>query len=93
MNSQPAVSRPLPLQGAYNVRDLGGYPAKDGKLTKRKAFLRADSLADLTADDRIFLYDYGVRLVIDLRSEMGNEAQSRRHRFPKYGIFQLPFAG
>lgn len=70
MNSQPAVSRPLPLQGAYNVRDLGGYPAKNGKLTKHKAFLRADSLANLTADDRIFLYNYGVRLVIDLRSEM-----------------------
>lgn len=64
------ASKPLPLQGAYNVRDLGGYPAGGGRLTKHKAFLRADSLANLTADDRKFLYDYGVRLVIDLRSEM-----------------------
>ncbi len=63
------ISQPLPLKGAYNVRDLGGYPTKEGKTTKYKSFLRADSLANLNADDRKYLYDYGVRLVIDLRAE------------------------
>ena len=63
------ISQPLPLTGAYNVRDLGGYPVQEGKTTKYKSFLRADSLANLTGDDRKYLYDYGVRLVIDLRAE------------------------
>ncbi|MEA5002236.1 MAG: tyrosine-protein phosphatase [Christensenella sp.] len=63
------ISQPLSLSGAYNVRDLGGYPADEDKTTKCKSFLRADSLANLSADDRKFLYDYGVRLVIDLRAE------------------------
>ena len=62
------VSKPLPLTGAHNVRDLGGYPTEDGKRTKYKAFLRGDSLNGLTGKDRAFLAEYGVTLVIDLRS-------------------------
>ena len=62
------VSTPLPLAGAHNVRDLGGYPTEDGKRTKYKAFLRGDSLNGLTGKDRAFLAEYGVTLVIDLRS-------------------------
>lgn len=58
----------LPLEGAKNVRELGGYPAQNGTPTKWRSFLRADGLSRLTEDDARFLYDYGVRTVIDLRS-------------------------
>ena len=57
----------LPLQNAYNVRDLGGY-ACDGGVTDWRAFVRADSLHRLSGDDVDFLLDYGIRTVIDLRS-------------------------
>ena len=57
----------LPLDGAVNVRELGGYPTSSGGCTKFHRFLRADGLSRLTKRDRRFLYDYGVRTVIDLR--------------------------
>lgn len=63
------VSKPLPLEGAHNVRDLGGYTTKDGKTTKNHVFLRGDSLNGLTKEDRAFLDQYGVRFVIDVRSK------------------------
>lgn len=63
------ISKPLPLQGAYNVRDLGGYPAANKKTTKHKVFLRGDSLNGLTKEDRGYLDEYGVRLVIDVRGK------------------------
>lgn len=57
----------LPLDGAVNVRELGGYPTLNGSYTEYHRFLRADGLSRLTMRDRKFLYDYGVRVVIDLR--------------------------
>ncbi|MCD8379306.1 MAG: tyrosine-protein phosphatase [Lachnospiraceae bacterium] len=63
------VSEPLRLDGAKNIRDMGGYPTKDG-VTARGAFLRADGLQELTDRDIETLEQYGVRRVIDLRSDM-----------------------
>lgn len=57
----------LPLEGAHNVRELGGYPAADGRPLCFHRFLRADSLSYLTADDAAFLQGYGLRTIIDLR--------------------------
>ena len=57
----------LPLEGAHNVRELGGFPVKGGGQTRYHRFLRADRLCDLTQADCDFLYAYGVRAVIDLR--------------------------
>lgn len=59
----------LPLEGAFNVRDLGGYASGGGEPLRFHQFLRADGLARLTREDVQFLLDYGVRTVIDLRSE------------------------
>ena len=57
----------LPLEGAHNVRELGGYPTASGRSTRYHRFLRSDALAFLTEADREFLYGYGVRAVLDLR--------------------------
>ncbi len=56
----------LPLTGAYNVRDLGGYPCEAG-CTAWRAFLRADDLGRLTMSDIGFLKEYGLAAVVDLR--------------------------
>ncbi len=58
----------LPLKNAYNVRDLGGYPC-DGGVTGWRAFIRADGLERLDETDILFLREYGVKTVIDLRSD------------------------
>ena len=59
--------RRLDLAGAYNVRDLGGYPTLDGRLTRWGKFLRADGLHALTAESQDALIDYGVGTAVDLR--------------------------
>lgn len=59
----------LPLANSLNTRDLGGYAAKEGSVTKFGVFLRSDDISELTEGDKSFLYDYGVRMVIDLRSD------------------------
>ena len=65
-----AVSRPLPLEGAANVRDLGGYPIAGNPrhVTARGAFLRGDDLSALSAQDVASLTAYGLSLDIDVRS-------------------------
>ena len=60
--------RHLAIEGAYNIRDLGGYPTLDGRRTRWKTFIRASSLHRLPPDSQAALVDYGIRTVIDLRS-------------------------
>lgn len=59
----------IQLEGAFNVRDLGGLPVKDGGTTRERVLLRADSLDRLTeADVEVLTGKHGLRHVIDLRS-------------------------
>ena len=60
-------SRHLPLPGTYNVRDLGGYRTRNGRITRWRAFFRADSLHRLPPEAQAMLLDHGVRTVLDLR--------------------------
>ena len=61
------LARHLDIDGAYNVRDLGGYPTSDGRQTRWKTFVRAASLHALQPASQSALIDYGIRTVIDLR--------------------------
>ena len=59
----------IDLDGAVNVRDLGGLPTEDGRGTARGRLLRADNLQELSASDVARLVrDIGVTTVVDLRS-------------------------
>jgi hypothetical protein len=60
--------RILPLVGAYNFRDLGGYPTEDGRLTRWGRLFRSDTLHELTLADLAVLRDLGLAGVIDLRT-------------------------
>jgi len=60
---------PLQLEGSKNTRELGGYPTAAGGNTANGQFLRSDNPSKFTEKDIMRLYDYGVRLVIDFRSE------------------------
>jgi protein-tyrosine phosphatase len=61
--------RLLPMQGAYNVRDLGGYPAADGKNVKWRTVLRSGDLNKLTDSDLTCLANVGVRVIVDFRGD------------------------
>jgi len=65
--------RHLHWDACLNVRDLGGFPTRDGRTTRSHAVIRADNLCRLTAHGRAALMRYGVRTAIDLR-EPGEHA-------------------
>ena len=58
----------LPMENAYNVRELGGYATKKGSITIHHQFLRSENLTDITEEDKTFLIEYGLSGIIDLRS-------------------------
>ncbi len=60
-------TRHLPLEGTRNVRDVGGYPARDGRTTRWRTLLRSDELTALPPHAQAQLIDIGIRQVIDLR--------------------------
>lgn len=57
----------LPLEGLVNARDLGGFPTKDGRVTKYGVFVRSEVPKALTENDISFLRRYGVSLSLDFR--------------------------
>lgn len=70
-----AGERRVPLEGAVNFRDLGGYPTLDGTWTKWGRIFRSDGLHRLTETDLETLSRLGIRAVYDLRgdNERANE--------------------
>jgi protein-tyrosine phosphatase len=59
----------IDLEGAVNVRDVGGMPTADGGETVYRRLLRSENLQELTAEDIALLVDeIGVTTVVDLRS-------------------------
>ncbi|MFI1813176.1 tyrosine-protein phosphatase [Streptomyces sp. NPDC020422] len=59
--------RQIPLQGAVNVRDLGGYLTYDGARVRRGLVYRGDHLAKLTEADLATLAGLGLGRVVDFR--------------------------
>ncbi|NUU07541.1 tyrosine-protein phosphatase [Leifsonia sp. C5G2] len=63
----------LPIDGTYNFRDVGGYPAAGGTTRVGKLY-RADALGRLGESGRKALRELGVRVVIDLRDDFEVES-------------------
>jgi protein-tyrosine phosphatase len=70
------VERLIPLDGAVNFRDLGGYVTEDGLRTRWRVLFRADGLSELTESDLATMRELGIRTVVDLRS--GQEVEQSR---------------
>ncbi|MDR2081459.1 MAG: tyrosine-protein phosphatase [Campylobacteraceae bacterium] len=64
-----ASERLLPMQGAYNVRDVGGYKTTNGKTVKWGKVFRSGDLNQLTNADITYLENIGIKTVVDFRSE------------------------
>ena len=65
MSVTPA--RHLNLSGASNFRDLGGYPAGDGRTVRWRQIFRSNHLGHLTDEDVSVLRELGVRSAFDFR--------------------------
>src|ERR1700716_3037082 len=65
MSESPA--RHLNLAGASNFRDLGGYPARDGRAVRWRQIFRSNPLGHVTAADIETLRGLGLRSAFDFR--------------------------
>lgn len=68
--------RALPLQGASNFRDLGGYRGHGGRALRWRRVFRSDHLAALTPQDLDQLQALGVARAVDFRGEAERAAQA-----------------
>ena len=59
--------RRLPLEGASNFRDLGGYKTKDGRTVRWRKIFRSGAMDRLSDADLVVLHDLGLRTICDLR--------------------------
>lgn len=66
-SKQRADSQLLPLEGAGNFRDLGGYPTSDGRHVRWGIFYRAGHLHNLTNRDMAYLDGLNLSRIVDFR--------------------------
>lgn len=60
-------TRRLLTKGLYNARDLGGFPTRDGRVTKFGVYVRSEAPAEIPAEDVSYLRRYGVTASMDFR--------------------------
>ncbi len=68
--------RHLPLQGASNFRDLGGYQGHDGRSVRWRVLFRSDHLANLTQADLGQLQALQIGRSFDFRGVQESAAQA-----------------
>jgi len=68
--------RHIPLNGATNFRDLGGYVGHEGQPVKWRQIFRSDHLASLDTQDLSKLKTLGIQRSLDFRGEKESQAQS-----------------
>lgn len=61
--------RLLPMDGAHNTRELGGYKTLDGRSIKWGMLFRSDKLSDISNTDQEYLQTLGIKKIVDFRSE------------------------
>jgi protein-tyrosine phosphatase len=74
------MDRVIPLEGAFNFRDFGGYNTTDGRMVKRGILFRSDELSRLSHKDREKLSALNLKTICDLRTP--NERKAKPDRLP-----------
>lgn len=63
------MDRIIQLRGSRNVRELGGYATKSGKKIAWHKLIRSAKLSNLNQHDIEVVQKYGIKTIIDFRSE------------------------
>lgn len=74
----PDRSRLLPLEGALNLRDFGGYPSAHGGHVRRRMLYRSGAMHRLSSEAERQLAELGIAVVWDLRRRAEREAEPTR---------------
>ncbi|MFL2528733.1 MAG: tyrosine-protein phosphatase [Candidatus Azotimanducaceae bacterium] len=69
--------RHFPFEGCFNFRDVGGYPAANGRRLRWGFYFRAGRQDRMTLKDHEKIADLGIRTQIDLRRRDELEDQGR----------------
>ena len=65
--SSTSPGQRIELEGALNLRDIGGWSTIDGRTVRRGIAYRCDRLSELTENDHTILGGLGIVTVIDFR--------------------------
>lgn len=76
----PEATRRVPLEGAYNFRETGGYPTMDHRWVRSGLVFRTDHLNELSDSDIDTLETIGIRTVYDFR--LNDEVTRQPSRLP-----------
>ena len=76
------LDRIIALEGGRNFRDLGGYPAADGRRVKWRTLFRSGTLCQLTATAIETLDALSIRAAYDLRT--ADERRAEPHAWPRH---------
>lgn len=60
--------RVVPISGSHNLRDIGGYETRDGKVTGWRKVYRSGTLSEIEPEAVDALSDLGLKVVCDLRA-------------------------
>lgn len=82
----------MPVEGTHNFRDVGGYPARDGR-TRFGQLYRSDSLAGVTAGGAGDLALLRLGVVIDLRTDLEVRQDHSANVLPGAVRIRLPIHG
>jgi protein-tyrosine phosphatase len=66
------------IWSAPNLRDIGGYPTRDGDRVRTGVVYRSSALHQLAGDDAAAFARLGIRTVYDLRSDPERQAQAEQ---------------
>lgn len=62
------AERRVPVEGAINFRDIGGYQTANGRRVRWGRVFRSDGLSRLTDNDHQLIQQMGIKRVIDFRT-------------------------
>ena len=82
------LSRHIDCDGAFNLRDLGGYRSVDGRTVRWRTLLRADGLHRVSGPGLATIRDLRCRTVLDLRTPL--EVDAGQYRGVGVDVVHLP---
>ena len=89
--SMVAARRDVPLQEGTNFRDLGGYPAADGKRVRWGRLFRSGHSAHLTDQDQAMVISLNIGVCCDFR-RLDEQASAISRLCPSTRIVPLPIS-
>src|SRR5690606_24218172 len=74
LKQETDFTRILPVDGAQNLRDMGGYHTADGRMVKWRTLYRSGVMARLAPESADSIRQLGIVAICDLRA---NEERER----------------